>query len=207
MLSDELLLARPVSGHPAPGKQSGGGQEEYAAAYGGDAASGGPRGGDPTCQRRIVPGSVDSAAAGHHQRVDPGRVQISHTVGSVYRNTAAGRHRARQRRRDLAGVSAGEVVGVLENLVRAEEVQRLETLEDDEDDAALLHPSTLGSDTEGVNDTYPTLRAMPASATSGSEASIAPCSPMPHSGQPTIRIPHTPRGGSNIPTSSGTSRK
>ncbi len=64
-------------------------------------------------------------------------------MGSVYRKVAAGPHRARQWCRDLAGVSAGELVSVLEHLVRADKVQELETLEDDEDDAALFHSSTL----------------------------------------------------------------
>ncbi|WP_162494986.1 hypothetical protein [Streptomyces noursei] len=59
---------------------------------------------------------------------------------------------------------------MVEHLVRAEEVEGLETLEDHKNDAALIHSSTLSSAPEGVNDTYPTLYAMPESANVAAES-------------------------------------
>ena len=66
-----------------------------------------------------------------------------HTEPGLHGQAVARRDGPGRRRNDLAPVSTGEARCVLEHLIRADEIQRLEAFEDYEDDAPLRHASTL----------------------------------------------------------------
>jgi hypothetical protein len=78
-----------MGGDPVPRDEPCGGQQEHPAANRCDPPRAVPSGGDPADQRRIEAGLIDSAAACHHQRVDPAGVQVSHSVRGVDRQAAA----------------------------------------------------------------------------------------------------------------------
>ena len=91
----------------------------------------------------VGPCRVHSAAARHDQRVDPARAKLADAVPGVHRQPAAGPHRPGLPGHDLAVVGRGPPARLLEHLVGPGQVERLEPVEDHEDHAALLHPSSL----------------------------------------------------------------
>ena len=135
----ELAGPAPVGGDPPPGDQPRRREQEDAAADRRHPAGGGPGRPDPVHERAVRPGQVHSRTARHDQRVDPARVQLAYAVAGVHGQSAAGPHRPRRAGHHLAVILRGQRAGVLEHLVRPGQVERLEAIEDHEDDAALAH--------------------------------------------------------------------
>jgi hypothetical protein len=87
--------------------------------------------------------SVHTTTADHHKRVDIRGVRARHASAGAHWHAAACRDDVRGRGHDLASVGIGQPGCALKYLVRSDQVERLKTLEDHEDNASSFHAFTL----------------------------------------------------------------
>ncbi len=85
---------------------------------------------------------IDAASPGNDQGVDAVRAAVL-DAGRMHRQAAGRPDQARLGGHDLADVTAAEPGRVAEHLVRADHVERLEAVKDDEYGPALVHAFTL----------------------------------------------------------------